>query len=428
MHSPVLINCDPIWATASCPSDWEYYSDEYWEREPLKKQKRKRDSDGTTGITSGEMNVKPEPREEKYVGMPEIALGAPTLATSSVVWKSREETLESAQAPIIAEGQMEKVSLVQDWRERVKHHSSWIPNFAPSSSSQNVAMLAGQQEILDMSDENAGFPILSFEETRGLPSRSRNLLESLHESALEDYDELSIYSYDDQIDDAEDGLIQEPATIEEKKKRGSDTDLSVKYRKTRKPIETQTNITATGKLSNEGLQEPAEAIPLLGIGSPSRPKKQKSIQNSDEERSAKDLDSLSNNNVYSKKRKAEEEIHINSTSVVPIHSKKRGRPRKQSISEEIEKQGENDSNAAGKVTTPQGSRKYEKPQKHNPSLLGHGVADCNTGTANQSQPKDVVKRREKRKARNSEDESGASPSKKHSSSRGRRTISAKKGT
>ena len=427
MHSPVLINCDPTWATASCPSDWEYYSDEYWEQEPLKEQKRKRDSDGTTGVTGEDMNVKPEPRKVKYVGMPEIALGAPTLATSSVVWKSREEILDSAQAPVIAEGQMEKVSLFQDWRERVKHHSSLVPNFVLSSNNQGTAMLAEQQEILDTSDENAGFPILSFEEARGLPSRSRNLPESLHESALEDYDELSIYSYDGQID-AEDGLVQGPATIEEKKKRGSDTDPSVKYRKTRKSIETQTNITATGKLSNEGLQEPAEAIPLPGIESPSRPKKQKSIQNSDEGRSAKDPDSLSKNNVYSKKRKAEEEIHMNSTSVVPIHSKKRGRPRKQSISEAIEKQGENGFNASGKVTTPQGSKKHEKPQEHNPSLLGRAVADGNTETANQSQPKDIVERQGKRKARISEDESGASPGKKHSSSRGRRTISAKKGT
>ncbi len=115
MHSPVLMNYDASWETVSLASDWDYYSDEYWEEQgPPKKRKLKGDSDEGAKATIGTDNVKKKQSEGKSRGTPELYLGEPSLAGSTVVWKSNKETTESYDGPLVTDGQGEQVSLLTD--------------------------------------------------------------------------------------------------------------------------------------------------------------------------------------------------------------------------------------------------------------------------------------------------------------------------
>jgi hypothetical protein len=114
VYSPVLVNYDPAWETASLASDWEYYSDEYWEEQgPSKKWKPKENRAEGAEATIVTHNVQNKGRESKSRGIPDLCLGEPSLAGSIVVWKLKETT-ESCNGPLIDDGQGEKVSLLKD--------------------------------------------------------------------------------------------------------------------------------------------------------------------------------------------------------------------------------------------------------------------------------------------------------------------------
>lgn len=109
------MNFDPSWETASFASDWDYYSDEYWEEQgPSKKRKPKEESAKGAEVDIGTNNVKAKRREDKPRGIPDLYFGEPSLAGSSVVWKPKKETTESYDGPLVNEGQGEKVTLLKD--------------------------------------------------------------------------------------------------------------------------------------------------------------------------------------------------------------------------------------------------------------------------------------------------------------------------
>lgn len=114
MQSPVLVNYDPTWETASFASDWEYYSDEYWEQVPSNKPKPKNYSIEDAEARRGIKAVKKKRRKSKLDGIPVLSLDEPSLAASSVVWKPVKETVESYKCPVVIDGQGEKVSFLTD--------------------------------------------------------------------------------------------------------------------------------------------------------------------------------------------------------------------------------------------------------------------------------------------------------------------------
>ena len=432
MHSPVLINYDPTWETASYPSDWEYYSDQYWDQEPSKKRKRQRDCDGATGAIAGNEKIKKKRRKAKSAEIPEISLGESYLAASSVVWKSREEILNPNQGPVVNEGQMTKVSIIQDWRERLKNYSSSMPKFVPSSSSENAGMLfEGEgEDPMEEFDERVIVPVPAFEATRVLASRPRNLLESSLGPALEeDYDETSIYSDDGQVD-AEDALNQIASAVEVDSKQGTNNGgPSTKRRKTgSSPVgqlgkfKNQINVTTTECSSNEDMPKPIEAVPLPGGKRTGRPRQQNSIESTIEKSSGKNL----NNGIKtSRKRKAEAGRPTNGTSEIPIFNKKRGRQTKQDVPNEIIKQSKSGLDQPAQATASKGLEKREGSRRYQPSTLSGEVAENKVDTTDIELPNG---RRSKRKAQTSVDELHGPQPKKQTLPTVKGKVSAKKGT
>jgi len=189
MHSPVLVNYDPAFETASLPSDWEYYSDDYWDHDPPKKKKRKANNDEAVG---GRHKFKEEGARRKRTmlkstkDVPGLSLGEPTLTAPTVVWKSKEEVLDSFEGMGMGKGHGEKVSLLKDWRERFKLTGK------PSTTrpkTESMQRKASQQAIAVLID-NAGLesnhhttpPPISLSKAQGLPWRSRAFLSPTEET------------------------------------------------------------------------------------------------------------------------------------------------------------------------------------------------------------------------------------------------------
>ena len=129
MHSPVWQDYHPSFDTAEIWSDWEYYSDDYYDVDvdtPRRKRKPSNLEVGTTGEIDRESAVRRRRRKlratDEITGM---SLGDPLhsdlddlrTVASVIVWRSKTE---ADHIPVVSEGQGEKVALLKDWRERFK--------------------------------------------------------------------------------------------------------------------------------------------------------------------------------------------------------------------------------------------------------------------------------------------------------------------
>ncbi|KAL8717678.1 MAG: hypothetical protein Q9225_005103 [Loekoesia sp. 1 TL-2023] len=123
MHSPVLINYDPVLETNDPWSDWEYYSDDFYDSDEPKPKRRKTDKTG-----NGQVGVPTKPKRRKLGSpgiIPELSLGDPLSSDEdadlysrpTVIWKSRGH---SPKLPVQKAGQEEKVSILKDWKDRFK--------------------------------------------------------------------------------------------------------------------------------------------------------------------------------------------------------------------------------------------------------------------------------------------------------------------
>lgn len=172
MQSPVWLNDDPSYETASLPSDWEYYSDDYWDEESAKKRKRKGDALEELAVEGNpiEHGLKRKRRKLKRTGkVPEISLGESAVAAPTVVWKSKSDVLQPSDGPVVSEGQGERVSLLKDWRERFKVSSKQKhPLSRPSEMQQN-----GSQKALAVVIDQDALPPRTLSNSHELPSRSK---------------------------------------------------------------------------------------------------------------------------------------------------------------------------------------------------------------------------------------------------------------
>lgn len=115
MQSPcIFVDSVPSWETASYPSEWEYETDEYWEEEASKRSNQNVLVDNGAKPPLKSKHIKTKRSKDKFNSIPNLSLGEPSLAGSSVVWKTKEETLSSHEGPIVEDGQGEKVSLLTD--------------------------------------------------------------------------------------------------------------------------------------------------------------------------------------------------------------------------------------------------------------------------------------------------------------------------
>ncbi|KAL8764806.1 MAG: hypothetical protein Q9194_006837 [Teloschistes cf. exilis] len=143
MQSPVLVNWDPSIELEEDSTDWEYYSDDFWDEEAPKRKRRKvveDDHEHARGTARKKRRVK------AGKGIPELSLGEPAAgsddeksarAEQPVVWKNRGN---SPKPPTVEAGMEEKVSILKDWRERFKPQPSKSKSKATSNDMSQQAV------------------------------------------------------------------------------------------------------------------------------------------------------------------------------------------------------------------------------------------------------------------------------------------------
>lgn len=181
MHSPVLVNYDPAFETASLASDWEYHSDDFWDHDtPPKKRQRKVKS--LEGMSDKEKVIeygtaRKRRRLQATDNLPSLSLGEPIIAAPIVIWKAKggELELDEGTAPDHEHG--EKVSLLKDWRQRLK-----CPPKASDSQfkTMNMHRNGNQRATAVLIDSTGPKPYhhstpltTTLSKARGLPSRAR---------------------------------------------------------------------------------------------------------------------------------------------------------------------------------------------------------------------------------------------------------------
>ena len=184
MHSPVWQDYDPAIETAEVWSDWDYYSDDFYDEDSPRKRSKFSDA-GNTVDEQGEEGSRLRRKRRKLHStskIPELYLGDSLYANSGdhqavapiVVWKSKTEPNN---VPVVSEGQEEKVALLKDWRERFKIPSRTSPNL---SKSQGVARRGSQKAVAVVIEQKASEkdtkrrgPTTTLLKDPGIPSRSR---------------------------------------------------------------------------------------------------------------------------------------------------------------------------------------------------------------------------------------------------------------
>ena len=127
MHSPVWQDYDPSFDTAEIWSDWEYYSDDYYDVDsPRKKRKINDQGHGTNQENDCGSGLKRRRRKLRATDeIPEMSLEDPLHSDLDglrqlapvIIWRSKTE---EDHIPVVSEGQEEKIALLKDWREKFK--------------------------------------------------------------------------------------------------------------------------------------------------------------------------------------------------------------------------------------------------------------------------------------------------------------------
>lgn len=184
MHSPVHPDYDPAFDTAEVWSDWEYYSDDYYDEDSPRKRRKVDGADNEVARKSGVGSDLRRKRRKlaSTSEIPELSLGdslhscldeRESLAPV-IVWRSKTETND---IPVVSEGQEEKVALLKDWRERFKILLQTSPNF----SKPNGIVRRGSQKAVAVVIERKALrkgtkgkePATSLTQNPGIPSRSK---------------------------------------------------------------------------------------------------------------------------------------------------------------------------------------------------------------------------------------------------------------
>ncbi|KAL8756455.1 MAG: hypothetical protein Q9184_004499 [Pyrenodesmia sp. 2 TL-2023] len=155
MHSPVLVNYDPAFESNDIMTDWDCYSDDYFDFESPKPKRRKLEE---------RLHSKCKRKTPKSLkSLPELSLGDPASsdeetdarARSTVIWKTSGD---SRTLPVVKDGEEEKVSILKDWRERFKP-SPRNPDVTPErseGSQRAVAVVIQQTSLADRTVNGAG--------------------------------------------------------------------------------------------------------------------------------------------------------------------------------------------------------------------------------------------------------------------------------
>ena len=134
MHSPVWQDYETAYDSTEDISDWEYYSDDYYDHEPPRKRRKangggdnwRTNSEGEKDagklhVAGGRRGLKPT-EQIPALSLEDPANGsadAQACAEGSILWRSGFHSYDVS-PPIAIDGQGEKVALLKDWRDRSK--------------------------------------------------------------------------------------------------------------------------------------------------------------------------------------------------------------------------------------------------------------------------------------------------------------------
>ncbi|KAL8660923.1 MAG: hypothetical protein Q9202_006099 [Teloschistes flavicans] len=166
VQSPCLVNYDPGIELDDGWTDWEYYSDDFWDDETPKPKRQKVLNDG---IEHGQATGRKRRRMKAGERIPELSLGETATLDEEklaaieqpVVWKIRGN---SPKPPTVKAGKGEKVSILKDWKARFKPQPSRSKGKATSKSVSQPAMAVGIDQQLEDDDEGYDDDPIYYEE------------------------------------------------------------------------------------------------------------------------------------------------------------------------------------------------------------------------------------------------------------------------
>ena len=372
LPSPVWVNYDPAWETNSYPSDWEYYSDEYWENGSSPKRKREENQKVAEKNSNKTKYSGKKRRKTDLAEATDLSFGEHKLAAGGVIWKSKEEILKAQDGPQIVERKLEKVSLFKDWRERFKPSKSSISKFEGRKSSL-VSELELEEDDLREEDD-AGVlppPPMSLQESPGLPSRTRSTIKPLKEPPLATYVASSFPTYDDDLDPGEDSLEETPGTevnisinkINELNQSVRDAEiLDPPQKKPGRPRK-QPSIKANKEQGKLDSRTAIKVIVPSTKESPSRSQAQSSLEVINGGDVGNDSQNVGQSSTNRGKRKAEDELLDSGTPNDLLQKRKRGRPKQQAIASTSHPSVKDGTEISELVTTSGETRKSAGPEK-----------------------------------------------------------------
>ncbi|KAI9790055.1 MAG: hypothetical protein M1835_001235 [Candelina submexicana] len=162
MHSPVYAHVDPRWETSEYFSDWEYYSDDYYDNGRSKSPTKSQDAgqDHQRSENKRKRQVVEEERKKKWKlinrdDIPALSLGEdgqpPTnglLLSGSIVWRRAGD---EKRPPVLEVGEGEKVALLKDWRDRFRDGQD--PGNGDTSGQGRLMLAQNGKGESDLSDD-----------------------------------------------------------------------------------------------------------------------------------------------------------------------------------------------------------------------------------------------------------------------------------
>lgn len=124
MHSPVYLTDQALYAALESDSDWDYYTDEYYDDDPsLANEQDESVADQSARKKRKRSSVEPKDHSTKQGRRRTNGRLQPDIDSfRGVVWRSPYHALHKDE--LYEEGKGEAVALLKNWREIFKHHDS----------------------------------------------------------------------------------------------------------------------------------------------------------------------------------------------------------------------------------------------------------------------------------------------------------------
>ena len=292
------------------------------------------------------------------------------MTASSIVWKSQREITTSSSAPIVVHGHLEKVSILEDWRDRFKINPLPEPQKKHLQGGREVDyFLENESFSMENKKKKLPPPPMTLEELEALPTRHRPVIELVRQISSEGTNFALLAS--NKVSDSEDNISRELPLLEDDF-LGEEDDQSVatdggaplaQDPNTNKKPQEQPNICTSTYLEDGDLhltslavQQPPESRPgsIDGNGSPITLAHKSSF---DASKSSNKIETSGG------KGKVEEDLSDGLRSEPMVRGQKRGRCNVQHSPDA------KNSATVESLEMPVQKKKRGRPKKHQPSPL-----------------------------------------------------------